>query len=303
MPWNREPSERCLSTSRRHPEKPLGLTWPGGPWQHVQPGPVRTRGPCLHPAGCAPAAPHPRCVRGAVRETLPQAGPPRQSVPATLRLLPSGKCQGSEEARQDLTGRQQRNTVNGRRRAPGRVRYAGRVLHADAPGHVPPSSMRVQPTRVPVPSLGMGTRCDGAILDPPLLRPEVAPFLPARLPFGPVNGRQDGQRHDDPQQRRPQHQGNFQLSAHAHNFRPPGPKPTPADPHYGAQIRSAYSRPSPLTAAMTSGTWIASSAGSGCAANVSPRRSSVRVRTTWGPGGGPQISGGAGPKSTTEGVP
>jgi hypothetical protein len=71
----------------------------------------------------------------------------------------------------------------------------------------------------------------------------------------------------------------------------------------GAQTRRVYSSPSSLTAAMTSGTWTASRAGSGWVANVSPRRSSARVRTTWGPGGGPQISGGAGPKSTTEGVP
>lgn len=58
---------------------------------------------------------------------------------------------------------------------------------------------------------------------------------------------------------------------------------------------------SPHTAASTSCTLTASNAGSGVAANVSPRRARASVSTTCGPGGGPQTSAGAGPNSTTEG--
>jgi RNA polymerase sigma-B factor len=54
-------------------------------------------------------------------------------------------------------------------------------------------------------------------------------------------------------------------------------------------------------AASTSCTVTASNAGSGVAANASPRRTRASVSTTCGPGGGPQASAGAGPNSTTEG--
>lgn len=64
-----------------------------------------------------------------------------------------------------------------------------------------------------------------------------------------------------------------------------------------------YSSPSSRTAASTSRTETPNSAGSGSPPKVSPRRSSAFVKAMCGPGGGPQTSGAAGPKSTTEGRP
>lgn len=58
---------------------------------------------------------------------------------------------------------------------------------------------------------------------------------------------------------------------------------------------------SPRTAASTSCTVTASNAGSGVAANGSPRRARASVSTTCGPGGGPQAPAGAGPNNTTDG--
>lgn len=153
-------------------------------------------------------------------------------------LTPIGKVSGFRPtpSRLDYQGAVACRPVDftgGRRRAPGRARGHGRVLHADAPADVPPSSVRVQPPgpRRPGPSLGTGPRSHRTVLNPPLFRPDVAPFLPPRLPFGPVDAGQDGQRHGNPQERRPQHQGDFQLSAHGHNFRPHRAPANPCGPH------------------------------------------------------------------------
>jgi hypothetical protein len=60
--------------------------------------------------------------------------------------------------------------------------------------------MQVQPAaaRMPGPCLGMGTCGNRTVVSSPILHAEFAPFLPARFPFGPVNGREDGQRYGDP---------------------------------------------------------------------------------------------------------
>jgi hypothetical protein len=145
--------------------------------------------------------------------------------------------------------------------------------------------------------------CGVTVLNPAVFSTVGAPLLPAGLTLGAVYGRQNAECQRDPQQRSPQYQGNFHLSAHGSilGFRArPRQVPKASDPC--ADEACGYT-PSSRTAARTSCTLTASSAGSGCSANVSPSRSSAFVRTMWGPGGGPQISGGAGPKSTTDGVP
>lgn len=76
-----------------------------------------------------------------------------------------------------------------------------------------------------------------------------------------------------------------------------GEAPDSAPPEAGQSALRRTSR----TAAITSSTVTASSAGSGSAANASPRRTEASVSTRWGPGGGPQFSGAAGPKRMTEG--
>ena len=152
---------------------------------------------------------------------------------------------------------------------------------------------------------GPGAFCEPRTLD---CRPVQDMALPG--PAGPaltapgpplraVNGRQDCECVSHPKKRRGQHQGNFQLSAHTCILSRTGAHREPAP----GSISWPYRTPSSPTVASTSCTVTASRAGSGSWANVSPRRSSARVRTTWGPGGGPQISGGAGPNKTTDGVP
>jgi hypothetical protein len=132
--------------------------------------------------------------------------------------------------------------------------------------------------------------------------PAGSALLAPGFPFRPVNNGQDGERDHNPEESHRQYQGNPKLSAHDYILRL----------HLvGQQAYShprlvgvpAYITPSSRTAARTSCTVTASSAGSGWSAKVSPRLNSARVRTMCGPGGGPQISGGAGPNNTTDGVP
>lgn len=47
---------------------------------------------------------------------------------------------------------------------------------------------------VPVTSGAVGRRCRRTVLNPVLIGPDVAAFLPPRLSFRPVDGGQDGQR-------------------------------------------------------------------------------------------------------------
>jgi len=151
-------------------------------------------------------------------------------------LTPIGKVSGFGSAPSRLDERElcpagHRIAAKARQRAPARdrTRCRGPRLWTR---QLRPSSVRMQPVgpRMPVPSLRVGTCRDGTVVNPPF-HADVAPFLPPRLPFGAVDSRQDGQCYGNPEERRPQHQDDFQLSAHVYNFRPHRPGGPPADPH------------------------------------------------------------------------
>jgi hypothetical protein len=56
---------------------------------------------------------------------------------------------------------------------------------------------------------------NGPVLDPSRDSSNLSLLLPAGLPLGAINGRQNAQRYRYPQHRSQQHQGNLHVSAHA----------------------------------------------------------------------------------------
>lgn len=64
-------------------------------------------------------------------------------------------------------------------------------------------------------SLVVRAGCNGPVLDPSRSSAVLPLLLPAGLPLGAINGRQNAQRYRYPQHRSQQHQGNLHVSAHA----------------------------------------------------------------------------------------
>lgn len=175
----------------------------------------------------------------------------RSTTSASARnssLTPIGKVSALQATPVKASQFAFRASRNGQQNDGGRLAahvHPSKVLTGE--GHVPRLSVRVQPSGAgrPVPSLRTGPGGDRTVLNPPLFRPEVAPFLPPGLPLWTVDGGQNGQCYGNPKERGPQHKSNFQLSAHTTMLGPGACSPPPGDPHLRPQIHSVREAPAP----------------------------------------------------------